>query len=170
MPSKKMEKALNKQINAEMYSAYLYAAMGAHFDSENLDGFANWMKAQAHEEMTHAMKFYAYIVETGGRVVFEAIEKPPVNFGKPEKIFDEVLKHERKVTKLINGLVALARDENDYATENFLQWFVAEQVEEEATADDILQKVKMIGEHPNGLFMMNAQLGQRGAGAAQSGH
>ncbi|HEX73104.1 MAG TPA: ferritin [Candidatus Hydrogenedentes bacterium] len=169
MPSKKMEKALNKQINAEMYSAYLYAAMGAHFDAQSLDGFANWMKAQAQEEMTHAMKFYGYIVETGGRVVFEAIDKPPVNFGKPEKIFEEVLKHEKKVTKLINDIVALARDEKDYATENFLQWFVAEQVEEEATADDILQKLKMVADHPNGLFMMNAKLGERAAGAAENG-
>ncbi len=161
MVSKKMEKALNKQITAEMYSAYLYAAMGAHFDSQNLDGFAKWMQAQAKEEMVHAMKFYHYIVETGGRVIFDAIDKPPADFGKPVKVFEEVLKHERKVTKLINDLVALARDEKDYATENFLQWFVAEQVEEEATADGILQKLKMIGEHPHGVFMMNGKLGER---------
>lgn len=161
MVSKKMEKALNKQITAEMYSAYLYAAMGAHFDSQNLDGFAKWMQAQAKEEMVHAMKFYHYIVETGGRVIFDAIDKPPADFGKPVKVFEEVLKHERKVTKLINDLVALARDEKDYATENFLQWFVAEQVEEEAAADGILQKLKMIGEHPHGVFMMNGKLGER---------
>jgi ferritin len=161
MLSKKMEKALNKQINAEMYSAYLYAAMGAQFDAQSLDGLANWMKAQAQEEMVHAMKFYGYVVEAGGRVVFEAIEKPPTDFGKPEKVFEEVLKHERKVTKLINNLVALARDEKDYATDNFLQWFVAEQVEEEASADDILQKMKLVGDHPHGLFMMNTKLGER---------
>ncbi|HOF41365.1 MAG TPA: ferritin [Candidatus Hydrogenedentes bacterium] len=161
MVSKKMEKALNKQINAEMYSAYLYAAMGAYFDAQNLDGFATWMRAQAQEEMEHAMKFYAYIVETGGRVIFEAIDKPPAEFGKPEKVFEEVLKHERKVTRLINALVELARSEKDYATDNFLQWFVAEQVEEEATADGVLQKLKMIAGHPNGLFMMNAKLGER---------
>ena len=161
MVSKKMEKALNKQITAEMYSAYLYAAMGAYFDAQNLDGFAKWMRGQAAEEMEHAMKFYGYVVETGGRVIFEALEKPPADFGKPEKVFEEVLKHERKVTRLINALVELARDEKDYATDNFLQWFVAEQVEEEATADGILQKLKMIGEHPHGIFMMNAKLGER---------
>jgi len=161
MVSKKMEKALNKQITAEMYSAYLYAAMSAYFDSQNLDGFAKWMRAQAKEEMGHAMKFYHYIVETGGRVIFEAIDKPQAEFGKPVKVFEEVLKHERKVTKLIDGLVELARQEKDFATDNFLQWFVAEQVEEEATADGILQKLKMIGEHPHGIFMMNAKLGER---------
>ena len=105
--------------------------MGAYFDAQNLDGFAKWMRGQAAEEMEHAMKFYGYVVETGGRVIFEAIEKPPADFGKPEKVFEEVLKHERKVTRLINALVELARDEKDYATDNFLQWFVAEQVEEE---------------------------------------
>ncbi|MFO7974842.1 MAG: ferritin [Candidatus Hydrogenedentota bacterium] len=168
MLSKKMEKALNKQINAEMYSAYLYAAMGAHFDAESLDGLANWMKAQAQEEMVHAMKFYSYIVEAGGRVVFEAIDKPPTDFGKPEKVFEQVLKHERKVTKLINNLVALTREENDYATDNFLQWFVAEQVEEEASADDILQKMKLVGDHPHSLFMMNAKLGERAPSLAEA--
>ena len=160
MVSKKMEKALNKQITAEMYSAYLYAAMGAYFDSQNLDGFAKWMQAQAKEEMAHAMKFYHYIVETGGRVIFDAIDKPPADFGKPVKVFEEVLKHERKVTKLINDLVALARDEKDYATENSCSGR-GRQVEEEATADGILQKLKMIGEHPHSIFMMNGKLGER---------
>ena len=161
MISKKMEAALNSQINKEIYSAYFYLAMAADLREKYLDGFAHFFEYQAKEEMEHAMKFYGYVVETGGRVIFEAIEKPPADFGKPEKVFEEVLKHERKVTRLINALVELARDEKDYATDNFLQWFVAEQVEEEATADGILQKLKMIGEHPHGIFMMNAKLGER---------
>lgn len=166
MISKKMEKAINKQINAELYSAYLYGAMAAFFDSKNLEGFANWMKAQAQEEVAHAMRFYSYVFDAGGTVVLDAIEKPPASFGSPVKAFEETLKHERLVTSLINKLVDLARSESDHATENFLQWFVAEQVEEEATADAILGKLKLIGDHPNGLFMMNEKLGARAAGGA----
>ena len=149
MPSKKMMDALNKQINAELYSAYLYLAMAAHFESVNLTGSAKWMK------------IYEYVNEVSGRVVLQAIEKPPTDFGAPLEVFEEVLKHEKHVTSLIHALVQLARSESDYATEGFLQWFVAEQVEEEANATKIVEDLKMIGDARHALFMIDRQLGQR---------
>ncbi|HOJ34455.1 MAG TPA: ferritin [Candidatus Hydrogenedentes bacterium] len=161
MASKKMEEALNKQLNAELYSAYLYFAMAAHFDNANLTGFAHWMKLQAKEESTHALKFYEYINEVGGKVVLDAIAKPPVDFGSPLQVFEEVLKHEKHVTALIYDLVKLARNESDYATENFLQWFVSEQVEEEAHATKIVEDLKMIADSKQALFMMDKHLGAR---------
>lgn len=161
MPSKKMMDALNKQINAELYSAYLYLAMAAHFESVNLTGSAKWMKVQAREETTHALKIYEYVNEVNGRVVLQAIDKPPTDFGAPLEVFEEVLKHEKHVTSLIHALVQLARSESDYATEGFLQWFVAEQVEEEANATKIVEDLKMIGDARHALFMIDRQLGQR---------
>ncbi len=157
--------AMNEQINAEMYSAYLYFAMAAHFEDQNLDGFAQWMKVQAQEEMAHALKFYSEIFERGGRVVLEAIEKPPAEWESPLAAFEAAYAHEQKVTGLINDIVGLARTEKDYAAEAFLQWFVTEQVEEEATAKGIVDKLAMIGDHPQGLFMMDRELGQRTVGA-----
>ncbi len=161
MANEKMEKALNEQINAELYSAYLYFAMAAHFDSNNLPGFAHWMKIQAKEETTHALKFYEFVNEVGGKVVLEAVEKPPVDFGSPLQAFERVLKHEKHVTSLIHNLVKLARNESDFAAENFLQWFVAEQVEEEAAATKIVEELKMIGDAKHALFMMDRHLGSR---------
>jgi ferritin len=161
MLSKKMEAALNKQVVAEYYSAYLYMAMSAHFESVNLGGFAGWMRAQAMEELVHGTKIFQYVNERGGRVWLDAIDKPPLKWASPLAVFQETLKHEQKVTGLINKLVDLAVKEKDHATENFLQWFVAEQVEEEASADGILQKLKMIGKDGGGLFMIDRELGQR---------
>ena len=161
MLSKKMEAALNKQVVAEYYSAYLYMAMSAHFESVNLGGFAGWMRAQAMEELVHGTKIFQYVNERGGRVWLDAIDKPPLKWASPLAVFQETLKHEQKVTGLINKLVDLAIKEKDHATENFLQWFVAEQVEEEASADGILQKLKMIGKDGGGLFMIDRELGQR---------
>lgn len=161
MVSKKMEKALNKQINAELYSAYLYASMAAYFESRNLSGFAHWMKLQAQEEVEHAQKFYNYIFDAGGRVVLEALDKPPSEFASSLHAFEETLKHERHVTSLIHRLVDQARAESDHATEVFLQWFVTEQVEEEAAAAKLVEELKLIGDAPQGLFMMDRQLAQR---------
>ncbi len=161
MLDKKIEKALNSQLNAEMYSGYLYLAMAAWFNGMNLAGFVNWFKIQALEEQYHAMKFYAFIEGRGGRVTLDAIEKPPKGWKNPVDAFENVLSHERKVTGLINDLVALARDNKDFATENFLQWFVAEQVEEESNADELLQKVKLVEGNGHGMLMMNTELGQR---------
>jgi len=157
----KIEKALNSQINAEMYSSYLYLSMSSYFSSINLNGFATWMRVQAQEELTHAMKFYDYVIERGGRVTVKAIEAPPAEWDSPLQVFEHVYTHEQKVTGLINDLVNLAIAEKDHATTAFLQWFVTEQVEEESSADEIVQKVKLVGDQGAGLLMLDQELGQR---------
>ncbi|MEJ2031872.1 MAG: ferritin [Deltaproteobacteria bacterium] len=161
MLNKKTEKALNAQINAEFYSAYLYLAMEAHFAAEGLPGFATWMRMQTQEEMFHAMKMYDFVHERGGRVTLDAVAQPPAKWKSPLDVFENVLAHEQKVTGLINGLVDLALAEKDHATNIFLQWFVSEQVEEEASAGEVLQKLKLIGKDANGLFVLDGELGQR---------
>jgi ferritin len=161
MINKKMEKALNDQINAEFYSAYLYLAMSAHFAAEGLAGFANWMRMQAREEMFHGMKMYDFLNERGGRIVLAAIGQPPSDWKSPLDIFEKVAAHEAKVTGLINDLVNLAQAERDHATYIFLQWFVTEQVEEEASAGDVRQKLKLIGKDASGLFVLDREMGQR---------
>jgi ferritin len=160
MIPEKMQKALNEQVNAELYSSYLYLSMSAYLQSINLAGFASWMKAQALEEMYHAMKIYKFIEERQGRVTLGAIDKPPVEWESPLKVFEEAYAHEQKVTGLINNLVNLAIEEKDHASNNFLQWFVAEQVEEEDTADGVVQKLKLAGDG-NGLFLLDQEMGQR---------
>lgn len=161
MLPKKMEEALNKQINAEMYSAYLYLSMAAWLQGENLPGMASWIQAQAEEEVVHAMKIYNYIGDRGGRVQLTAIEGPETEWETPLAIFEGAYEHEQLVTGLINGLVAVAREERDNATEFFLQWFVNEQVEEEATADQIVQDLRRMEGHKQGTFMIDRELGQR---------
>ena len=161
MISKKMEDALNKQVNAELYSAYLYLSMAACFESMNLPGFANWMRVQTQEETTHAMKIYDYICERGGRVMLKAIEAPPANWKSPLAAFEAALKHEQKVTGLINNLVNLAVAGKDHATQIFLQWFVSEQVEEEKSADEIVQKLNLTKNMPGALYMLDKEMGQR---------
>lgn len=161
MLSKKMEEALNEQVNAEMYSAYLYLSMNAFFEDQNLGGFANWMYIQAQEEMTHAMKIYRYINDRGGRVTLKAIEAPKKDWDSPVQVMEEVYEHEQKVTSLIHNLVNLAREEKDHGTDNMLQWFVAEQVEEETNADEILQQLKLIGGKGQGILMLDRELQQR---------
>ena len=156
-----MEQALNEQVNAEMYSAYLYLSMESYFKSINLNGFATWMRAQIQEEMMHAMKIYEYVIERGGRMLLKAIEGPPTEWNSPLDVFEAVTKHEQKVTGLINSLVDLAIAEKDHATNIFLQWFVNEQVEEEASADDIVQKIKFMENAPGGMFMLDRELSQR---------
>ena len=153
--------ALNKQINAELYSAYLYLSMSAYFESINLKGFANWMMVQAKEEVTHAMRIYDYVVERGGRVKLTAIEQPPTEWKSPLDAFEAAYNHEVKVTQMINELVDLALKEKDHATYNMLQWFVNEQVEEEASADEIVQKLKLVGNERSALFMVDRELAQR---------
>ena len=161
MLSDRLLKALNSQVNAEIYSAYLYLGMAAYFDSASLKGFANWMKVQAKEEMTHAIKFYEHINGRGGKVALSSIEKPPQTWTSPLHIFESTLVHEKKVTGMINDLVNLAIEEKDHASNNMLQWFISEQVEEESSADEIVQKLKLIGDGKSGLFMLDQQLGQR---------
>lgn len=157
----KMEKAINRQINRELYSAYLYLSMSAYFGNINLKGFASWMRVQAQEEMSHAMKLYDYLGERGGRIALAAIEDPPREWGSPLKVFENVYSHEQKVTALINDLVNLAIAEKDHASSSFLQWFVTEQVEEEASASEVLERLKLAGKDAGGLFMLDNELGQR---------
>ena len=162
MLKKKMEKALNAQVNAELYSAYLYLSMSSYFQSKNLPGFANWMLVQAREEVSHGMKIYDYIVERGSRATLAAIEDPKKEWKSPLDAFQDTLAHEQKVTDLINGLVDLAIAENDHATGSFLRWFVDEQVEEEANAGGLVEQMKLVGDAPGALFMMDRELGRRG--------
>ncbi len=161
MLSEKMEKAINEQINAELYSSYLYLSMASYFSELGLPGFTNWLKVQALEELYHAMKFFDYVAERGGKPVMEAVDKPPDKWESPLAAAENVLEHEKKVSSLINNLVDTAIKENDHATNNFLQWYVAEQVEEESSADEIVQKLKLIGEQGNGLFMIDREMGTR---------
>ncbi len=161
MISKKMEEALNGQVNAEMYSAYLYLSMESYFKSLNLNGFAGWMRAQAQEEMMHAMKIYDFVNERGGRITLKAIEGPQTEWDSPLAVFEAVYVHEQKVTGLINELVDLAIKEKDHATNAFLQWFVNEQVEEESSADEVVQQLKMMENAPGGMFMLDRELGKR---------
>jgi ferritin len=161
MLSEKMDKALNEQLNAEMYSAYLYLSMSAHFKGINLNGFSNWMMVQAQEEMEHAMKFYDFIQERGGAVTLKTIDGPPTSWNSPLALFEAVLEHEQKVTGLINDLVDLAMAEKDHASNIFLQWFVTEQVEEEDNASEAINQIKMVENDKSGLFMLDRELGQR---------
>lgn len=161
MINKKVEDAVNSQINAEQYSAYLYLSMSAYFQNKGLKGFAHWMEIQAAEEFAHSRKFYRYLFDRGGRVMLKAIDGPPTEWKSPEHVFEEIYKHEQKVTGLINDLVNLAIAEKDHATNNMLQWFVAEQVEEEASALEILDELKLIGNDGNGLLMKDRELGLR---------
>ena len=161
MLNKKLELELNKQVNAEFYSAYLYLSMSAFLASKNLSGFSNWMKVQFEEEQFHALKLYQYILDRGGKIELEKIEKPKTEWANIINVFEEVLAHEEKITSLINNLVDLAIQEKDHATVNMLQWFVEEQVEEEANASDLLGQLKLIQGKGSGLYMIDKELKQR---------
>jgi ferritin len=164
MLSDKMQDALNGQLNAELYSSYLYLSMNAYFKSINLDGFANWMYYQAQEELTHSMKFYDFIIQRGGKVKLQQVDAPPTDWDSPLAVFEATLAHEQKVTGLINELVELALAEHDHATNIFLQWFVSEQVEEEESVGGVLEQLKLMGEAKGGLFMIDRELAKRSAG------
>ena len=161
MLKKKIQEQLNEQINAEIFSGYLYYAMEAYFESEDLNGFASWMHVQAQEELLHAQKFFNYINERGGKVELEAIEKPKAEWDSPLQAFEEAYEHETTVTERINNLYDLALEEKDHATASFLKWFIDEQVEEEATADEIVNKLKRVGDSGHGIFMLDSELGNR---------
>ena len=161
MLNKKIETALNNQINAEFYSAYLYLSMSAYLQDNSLIGFANWMRAQFEEEQFHALKMYDYLLERGGQIKLEQVDKPPHDWKNIIDVFEEVLKHEQEVTRSINDLMSLAIEERDHATVNFLQWFVDEQVEEEANVSDILAQLKLVGGQGSGLFMLDREAAQR---------
>lgn len=160
MVDQKMIDAINEQINAELYSAYLYYAMAAWFEENNLPGMAQWMKAQTQEELFHADKFFNFVTERGGRVILKAIEAPPTEWDSPLAVFEHAYSHEQHVTSLINELVNLAIELKDHATNQFLQWYVAEQVEEEDNTSTVANQVRMV-EGTASLFMLDRELGQR---------
>lgn len=163
MIGEKVQDAFNEQINAELYSAYLYLSMAVQLEAMNLRGFANWMRQQAREEIAHAMKFFAHVNERGGRVTLTRIDAPLKEWPSPLAIFQDAYRHEQKVTGLIDKLVTLAAAEGDNAGGIFLQWFVSEQVEEEASVDEVVQKLKAIKDSANGLLMLDQALAKRGA-------
>jgi ferritin len=161
MINSKVEGALNDQIRKEVYSSYLYLSMAAQLEFMNLKGFAHWMKIQTNEETKHAMKIYEYLSERGGKIILQQIDAPPSDWKSAKEMFSEAYQHERKVTESINKIVELARTEKDNATEVFLQWFVNEQVEEEANTYEIMQKLQLIGDNAPVLFMLDAEFGKR---------
>ncbi|MFC1570275.1 ferritin [Candidatus Omnitrophota bacterium] len=161
MISDKMVKSINQQINRELYSAYLYMGMASYAAEAGLKGTANWFTIQVQEELSHAQKMYNYVMDQGGRVLLGAIEEPPQKFSSMKDLFEKTLEHERIVTSLINDLVDQAAGENDKATSIMLQWFVTEQVEEEANPTDILQKLKIVGNDGNGILLIDNELAQR---------
>jgi len=161
MMDERMNEAINKQINAELLSAYIYYAMAQWFQSQDLPGMAQWMNAQTLEELFHADKFARYINERGGQVLLDAIDAPGTEWDSPEAAFAHALKHEQWVTSNINGLMDLAIEVNDHASRNFLVWYVDEQVEEEANVGNVLAMLKRAGDSPNLLFMLDRELGAR---------
>ena len=161
MISEKMQDAMNAQINAELYSSYLYLSMAAYFEDTSLEGMANWMRCQAQEEIVHAMKFFRYINERGGTVTLTAIDGPETSWESPLAVYEQAYAHEQKVTGLINDLVSLAEELRDRADLSFLQWFVDEQVEEEDSARTVVDKLKLFGAAPQALYMLDRELGLR---------
>lgn len=161
MLNNKIQDALNAQINAEFYSAYLYLSMSAHFESAGLPGIANWFKVQFQEEQAHATIFMNYIHQRGGRVVLQAIDAVPTEWAGAADAFRATLEHEQKVTASINAIYRLAHDEQDYATRDRLNWFVGEQVEEEDNCRALIDKLRLIGDNGMGLYMLNTELAAR---------
>jgi ferritin len=159
--SKKMEAAINEQVNAEFYSSYLYFSMALYFEQANLKGFANWMHMQAHEEWRHGKKLVDYLVERGAAPNLKAITKPPATWRSPLSVFLDSLKHEQKVTVMINKLYDLAKKEGDHATEIALQWFVSEQVEEESSVSEIVERLKLAGDKGHALLIVERELAMR---------
>ena len=162
MISKTMQDALNAHIQSELYSANLYLAMSAYCHSLNLRGFAHWLRIQSKEEAEHALKLFDHLIDRGGTVSIGAIEKPPADFKSPRDVFQRIMEHEKEVTARINLLYEKASAEKDYATQTMLHWFISEQVEEEASVNEYLEKLKMIGESSNAIFMIDKELGKRG--------
>jgi ferritin len=159
----KMQDAINRQIREELASAYIYLGMSAYLESLSLPGFAHWMRVQSQEELAHALKFFDHVVERGGRVALEGIETPPLQYAGPADVFEKALAHERYITNCINDLYGLAMGEKEYGSLGLLQWFVDEQVEEEAHASQIVETLRRIGDKGQALVMLDRQLAARGA-------
>ena len=161
MIKKEVLDAINEQINAETYSAYMYLSMAAYFEEMGLSGFSNWMRVQYQEESAHALKFFNYITERGGKVVLKAVAQVPVDFNGVVDVFEHTLNHEINVTEKINNLMNVAVAANDHATQSFLKWFIDEQVEEESNVEKILATLKLINGEGNGIFMIDREMSQR---------
>ena len=166
MVSKKMADRINEQINKEMYSAYLYLAMSARMTEKGYKGIGNWLIVQFHEEMYHAMRFYNYLQDQGASVQLKAIAVPDFKETAVKELFQHVLEHEKGVTKSIHEIMAMAIEEKDYATQILDQWYVNEQIEEEKNATDILQAIDLAGNTPQGLYLINVELGKRKPGVS----
>jgi len=161
MLKKRLEKVINDQVNFEIYSSYLYLSMSSWFTSKNLVGFATWMRVQAQEELIHAMKFFNYVNERGGRAILTQIKGPETEWKSPLAVFEDAYKHEIMVSAKICNIADIALEEKEHMTHNMIQWFVNEQVEEEASAKGVVDKLKLVKDNPGGLFMLDNELGQR---------
>jgi ferritin len=161
MLNEEIQKALNDQINNELYAAYLYLSMSAYFKAANLEGFAHWMRMQREEEIAHAMKIFDFVQDRDGRIELQALDKPQADFESPLVVMEQALGHEQKVTQRINELYELAVKHKDYPTQTLLQWFVTEQVEEEATAKQLADQLKLVGDNTAALLMLDRELGAR---------
>lgn len=158
MLSEKLEEAINAQINAELWSAYLYLSMSADFAGKGMPGFANWMLVQFNEEQDHALKLFNYLVSRGSKPILKPIDKVQIEWDTPLAMLEDTLAHEKIVTKLINDIYTLAIKENDYATQSMLKWFIDEQVEEEETAQGLIDALKLIGNNGFGLYQLDKEL------------
>lgn len=158
-----LENALNNQLNSELYSAHLYLSMAAYFETENLSGFAHWMKVQHQEEISHAMRLFDYINDRNGRVVVQAIAQPPAEFESVQAVMESTLEHERAVTAMIEDLYREAQAQKDYATHVLLEWFIEEQVEEEKSALEVVEHLKLVGDDGTGLLILDGRLAERSA-------
>jgi ferritin len=164
MISQKIQEAINTQINREQYSAQLYVAMSAHCEAKSFRGFGHWLRVQAQEETLHAMKLVSFLLDRGGRLELKAIAAPPKEFGTITEVFGKILEHEREITGTINALFELSRAEKDYPSEITLQWYVTEQVEEEANVGQILDQLRAVGEQGGGIWYLDSKMGKRTAG------
>jgi ferritin len=169
MLNPKIQEAFNQQINAELFSEYLYLSMAAYFEAESFPGMARWMRMQADEERTHALKFFDFIYERNGRVTLTQIDAPKTQWNSPSEAFEDAYRHEQKVSGLIGDLTDLALQEKDHMAHQFLQWFVGEQVEEEATVQAIVDQLQRVGDHGVALYLLDQQIGQRQPAASASG-
>jgi ferritin len=163
MLTKKVEQAMNDQLAKELQSAYVYLSMSAYCEGESLPGFASWLRGQAKEEVSHAMRFFTFILDRGARVTLGAIPEPPHDFRSPLAVFEDALEHEREVTASIGDLYSLVVSENDYAAQAWLDWFATEQVEEEKTVGQIVDSLRRIGDKGDALFLLDKDLGGRAA-------
>lgn len=162
MLSKNLQEAINEQIKNEIYSAYLYLSMSAYFEAHNLPGFAHWMRVQYEEELGHALRLFDHVHDRGGRVILQAIPQPASDWKDALEVFAQVLEHEQRVTAMIHNLYETALAEKDYAAQVMLQWFIDEQVEEEKSASQILEQLRLVEGRGSALLMLDHRLGKRG--------